>query len=369
MIAKRIDSIDSSPFRHAFSLSQKYPDAINLSLGFPEDDTPEYIKAAGIAAITGNQTRYTPSNGIPELRAAVAEKLRRENSIDAAPERVTIVPGLTTGILLTYMALLDPGDEILIPDPFFPPFRDLAPLLGATPVLVDTYPDFQLTAAALERHITSRTKALLINSPNNPTGAVYPDSELRKIAALAERHDLVILSDEIYEHFNYDAPHFSIASIYPKTIVLNGFSKAYAMTGWRLGYLAGPGEFIAAVNELAQYAVFSVSSIGERAALAALRESPAGVTDRYRVKRDLCQSGLESIFGNCRAQGAFYAFAKLPDGMTDLEFCEAAAEQGVIVLPSRAFSKRQDYIRVSFGMDRDYLEEGLRRLGRVTQGF
>jgi aspartate aminotransferase/aminotransferase len=369
MIAKRLNNFDSGPLRRAFSLARQYPDAIDLSIGFPEDDTPEYIKSAGIAAIKNNHTRYSPSNGIPELRAAIAEKLRLDNNVEFTPEQVAVTPGVTTGILLTYLALLDPGDEILIPDPFFPPYFHLATMLGATPVLIDTYPNFQLTAELIEPNITPRTKALLINSPNNPSGAIYPENELRRIAELAKKHNLIILSDEIYEHFSYDVPHFSIASIYPQTVVLNGFSKAFAMTGWRIGYLAGFTEFIQAVNELSQYAVFSVSSIAERAALEALTESPGELTGKYRAKRDTCLNHLTPILNINGAQGAFYAFVPLPEGVTDLEFCDAAAKQGVIVLPSRAFSRRRDYARIAFATNQDDLEEGLRRLKRVVGIF
>jgi aspartate/methionine/tyrosine aminotransferase len=210
MIAKRLDNFDSSPLRRAFSLARQYPYAIDLSIGFPEEDTPELIKLAGISAINNNHTRYSPSNGIAELREAISLKLQRENNVAFPPEQVLATPGVTTGIMLTYLALLDPGDEILIPDPFFPPYLHLANMLGATPVLIDTYPTFQLTAEMIEPYITARTKALLINSPNNPSGAVYPESELRRIADLAAKYNLVILSDEIYEHFSYDVPHFSI---------------------------------------------------------------------------------------------------------------------------------------------------------------
>ncbi|MDB5178631.1 MAG: Aminotransferase [Patescibacteria group bacterium] len=369
MIAKRIAQFDSSHIRKAFSRVREIPDPIDLSIGFPEDATPDYIKAAGIRAISQDFTRYTPSNGIFELRAAIAEKLTRENKIKVTPDLVTVTPGVTTGILLSYLALLDPGDEVLIPDPYFPPYFDLARMLGAVPVAIDTYPSFQLTARLVEQHITPKTKVLLINSPNNPSGAVYPERELRRIARMAKEHNITILSDEIYEYFSYNTPHFSIGSVYKNTVTLNGFSKAYAMTGWRVGYLAGPEEFIQAVNQLQQYVVFSNSSIAEKAALAALSHSPQRLIKKYRAKRDMVLRYLEPMFDIYGSHGAFYAFVQLPSGMTDLEFCEEAAKRSLIVLPSRAFSKRQDYIRIAFATKHTTLVKGLKILRTMMKEF
>jgi len=343
------------------------PDPIDLSIGFPEDDTPDYIKAAGIRAIAHGFTRYTPSNGIFELRAALAEKLQRENNLRVGPERVAVTSGVTVGVLLAYLALLDPGDEILVPDPYFPPYFALARLLGAVPVPINTYPSFQLTAALVEKHITPKTKVLVINSPNNPSGAVYPERELRRIAQVAKTHGLTIISDEIYEYFCYDGPHFSIGSIYPQTVTLNGFSKAYAMTGWRVGYMAGPAEFMRVINDLAQYVVFSNSSISEKAALAALRHSPTRLTRKYHAKRDTVLRYLDGTFEVYGSQGSFFAFVPLPTGMSDVAFCQAAADQGVIILPSRAFSERRDYVRIAFAAPHLTLVRGLKILRRLVQ--
>jgi aspartate/methionine/tyrosine aminotransferase len=364
MLAKRLENFDSSHIRRAFELAAEIPGSIDLSIGYPEDATPGYIKAAGIKAIEENFTRYTPSNGIFELRTALAEKLARENQIHVTASQVSVTPGVTTGIALAYLALLDPGDEILVPDPFFPPYRDLAAMIGAKPILVDTHPNFQLTAKIIEPKITERTKAIIINSPNNPSGAVYPEKELRRIARLAAKHKLTIISDEIYEYFCYDTPHFSIGSIYPKTLTLNGFSKAYAMTGWRIGYVAGPTDIIDAINELQQYIVFSSSSIAEKAALAALRLSPDKLTRKYKSKRGTAIKYLESNFEIFGAQGAFYVYLRLPVGIDDLTFATEAAKRGVIVLPSRAFSERTDYVRVAFAAPHHSLVKGLKR---VTQ--
>ncbi|MCC7289112.1 aminotransferase class I/II-fold pyridoxal phosphate-dependent enzyme [bacterium] len=365
LLAHRLEQFDSSAIRYAFSLAEKIHDPIDLSIGFPEDNTPSSIKAAGISAIRQNHTRYTPTNGTLPLRLEIAKKLKKENHIALDPGRVTVVPGLTTGILLIYLSILNPGDEIILPDPFFPPYRDLAVMLGAKVVHLDTLPDFQVTAEKLAKIITPKTKAILINSPNNPSGAVYPESELRKIAKLADKHNIVVISDEIYEHFSYDKPHFSIGSIYENTLTMNGFSKAFAMTGWRLGYIAGPQIIISAINELEQYVVFSSSSIAQAAALEALRYNPEKMTKKYKKKRDITLKAMRKDFEIHGAEGAFYVFAKLPEGIDDLEFVNLAAKRGLIILPGRAFSMHHNYIRVAFGNNIATIQAGLKILHEI----
>ena len=337
---------------------------IDLSIGYPEGETPVHIKLAGINAIRMGFTRYTPASGISELRSAIAEKLEKVNGIDMSPEAVSVLPGATTGILLTYLAVLNPGDEIIVPDPFFPPYRDLAFVVGAKPVFVDTYPDFRLRASEIAKKITRKTKAIILNTPNNPTGAVYPKSEIIKIARLAKRKNLLVISDEIYEFFTYGKPHFSIGSVYPNTITLNSFSKSYSMTGWRIGYAAGPREIIDAINELAQYTVFSTSSIAQKAALAAVKRPPTLLILKYKRKNKLVRQNIDvgRIYG---MKGAYYAFIRTPQGMTDLEFAKRAEERNMIVLPGRAFSNRKDYIRISYAKKEYVLRKALRILNEI----
>src|SRR3990167_4958200 len=342
-IAKRLADFDSSKIRAAFEFAENIPNPIDLSIGFPEDNTPDHIKLAGIEAIRNNHTRYTSTNGMAALRKAIAKKLESENKVPSGPDHVTIMPGITTGILLSYLAILDPGDEVLIPDPYFPPYKELAVMLGAKAVLVDTAPSFQLTPDLIRPHITSRTKAIVVNTPNNPSGAVYPEHELRKIAELAKEHDLIVISDEVYEYFCYDDRHFSIGSVYPNTLTLNGFSKSFAMTGWRIGYINGPSEIIDAINELHQYTVFSSSSISQHAGLAALKQGNKNIFLKYEAKRDLLISQLSRTFGKVfGAEGAFYVFLQLPEGIKDMEFVNHLAQAGVLVLPGSAFSRRED---------------------------
>jgi aspartate aminotransferase/aminotransferase len=366
-IAQRVSYFDSSDFRDAIKKQASLEDPVDLSIGVPEEITAEHIKAAGIRAILEDRTTYTPSNGILRLREKLAQKLQEENNIPCQPDAVTVVPGLTTGQLLVYLAVLDPGDEVIVFDPYYPPYPHLASMTGARVVYVSTMPTFQPDLAAIEAAITDKTKLIVINSPNNPSGAVYPESTLRAIAAIAQVHNLLIISDEIYEHFVYDAKHFSIGSIYPNTITMNGFSKEYAMTGWRIGYISGPQEIIDAMNELQQYVVMSTSSIAQHAAVAALRSRPNHIIDNYRKKRDLAVQELTKTgFSVQGGQGAFYLFVKAPGDLTDIEFVDRATENGLIVVPGRAFSQLHGFIRISYGADIKTLERGLEIIKRIT---
>ncbi len=365
-IAQRLDYFDSSDFRHAIQKQMVLEDPIDLSIGVPEELTPEHIKAAGIHAIQQDRTTYSPANGLPELREALAHKLKSENNINCSADTVTVVPGLTTGQLLVYLAVINSGDEIVVFDPYYPPYPHLASMVGGRIVYASTLPTFQPDIDALEASITHQTKAIVINSPNNPTGAVYPETTLRKIAEIAERFNILIISDEIYEHFIYREKHFSIGSIYPNTITMNGFSKEYAMTGWRVGYITGPAEIITAINELQQYVIMSSSSIAQHAALSALGHPPDNLAHKYRQKRDFLISNLTNMGFNVKgAEGAFYVFIKAPNGLTDIEFVERATEHGLIIVPGRAFSQLHGFVRISYGANLHTLVRGVDALRKT----
>lgn len=366
-IAQRLNFFDSSDFRNAVERRFNLEDPIDLSIGVPEELTPEHVKAAGIQAIKADKTTYTSANGIPKLREALAEKLRNDNGIPATADAITVVPGLTTGQLLVYLAILDPGDEIIVFDPYYPPYPHLASMVGARVVHISTLPTFQPDLAMVEAAITDKTKVIVINSPNNPSGAVYPEDTLRGMAAIAERHGLLLISDEIYEHFAYETKHFSVGSIYPNTITMNGFSKEYAMTGWRVGYIHGPQDIIDAINELQQYVVMSSSSIAQHAAFAALSQKPEKLAEKYRGKRELVLTRLKSAGYEVEgAQGAFYVFFKAPGDLTDLEFVERAAAHNLILVPGRAFSQFHGYVRLSYGASMHDLRRGLDVMDRLA---
>lgn len=367
-IAQRLGYFDSSDFRDAIKKQSELADPIDLSIGIPEELTPEHIKAAGIRAILQDKTTYTPANGLLELRQGLAEKLQNENNIPCTPDSITVVPGLTTGQLLVYLAILDPGDEVIVFDPYYPPYPHLASMVGAYVIYASTLPTFQPDIEAIKAAITNKTKLIVVNTPNNPSGAVYSEETLRKIAQIAEEHNLLVISDEIYEHFVYEGKHFSIGSIYPNTITMNGFSKEHAMTGWRVGYVAGPQEVINAINELQQYVVMSSTSISQHAALAALNHKPQQLVEKYHEKRDMVVGRLNKLgYGVKGAQGAFYAFIKAPHDLTDIEFVERATHHGLVVVPGRAFSQLHGYIRLSYGADKKTLERGLNVLEKISQ--
>lgn len=364
-IAQRLNYFDSSDFKDAMQKMALLQNPIDLSIGVPEEITPEHVKAAGIRAIQEDKTRYTPADGLPELRIAIAHKLQTENGIPCTADNISVVPGLTTGQLLVYLAVIDPGDEVIVFDPYYPPYPHLASMVGARVVYVSTLPTFHPDIAAIEAAITDKTKLIVINSPNNPSGAVYTEHDLRKIAELAAQHNILVISDEIYEHFTYDTKHFSIGSIYPNTITMNGFSKEYAMTGWRLGYICAPLEIINAINSLQQYVVMSSSSIAQHAALAALHHRP-DLTEKYKEKRDFVLEQLKRLGLHIQgAEGAFFAFVKTPNDMTDVDFVDRAARHNLIVVPGRAFSNMHGFFRISYGATMHDLKRGMEALKKV----
>ncbi len=366
-ISQRLRDFDSSVFQEVFRKQHTLTNPIDLSVGLPEGTTPQYIKDAGIRAISEGHTIYTAANGISQLREAIAHKLVSENGLHVTKDDIAIVPGLTTGLLMVYQALLNPGDEVMIMDPSYPPYRYLVPLTDAKLVQVPTLHNFQLDLAAIEARLNEKTQLIVINTPNNPTGTVYPKEDLVKLAELAAKYNTLIISDEMYESFIYEGEHFSIGSIYPNTITMNGFSKAYAMTGWRLGYITGPVEVIQAVNQLQQYAVFCSSSIAQYAALAALSQ-PTLPRDSYVQKRQLINTELRALGYDVQGNdGAYYTFFKAPNGQTDLEFIDKAADHNLLLLPGRAFSQEENYVRLSYGGRIEDVEQGLAIIKKITE--
>lgn len=358
ILSSKLSLFDTKEFQKVFELKQQLTNPIDLSVGIPEELTPDNVKAAGKQAIDDNRTIYTPANGVSELREAIAENLRNKNSIDATPDNIAIVPGLTTGQLILYMAILDTDDEIIIIDPYYPPYPHLATLIGAKAIIVNSLDNFQLDLEEIQKKITKRTKAILINTPNNPTGVIYDETSLRRLAQIAEKNELLVLSDEIYEDYTFDQPHFSIASIYSNTITMGGFSKSHAMTGWRIGYITGPSSIIQGVSKLLQYCVFSSSSVSQFAALEATKTPPA--TNRYALKRDFIAQELKRIgFEVNGGGGAFYLFVRTPNDIDGERFAELAALENLIVVPGSAFSSRKNYFRLSYGAPMADLEKSI----------
>lgn len=292
-------------------------DVINLSVGEPDFKTPDAAALAGIAAIVGNFTKYTAVGGIIELRRAISEKLRRENALEYDPEEIVVSTGAKQSLYNIFTAILNPGDEVLLPAPYWVSYPEQIRLCGGVPVPLptDESTEFKITPNQVERAITPRTKAILINSPSNPTGATYTPHEIRALAEVLERRPLFIISDEIYEQLTYDVEHYSVArysgQLRERTFVVNGFSKTFAMTGWRIGYVAAPKPFASAMASFQSHTTANASSVSQRAALGAF-----GAFDRtatmsvYRQRRDFVLAGLNELSGvTCvKPEGAFYAF-------------------------------------------------------------
>ncbi|HID57029.1 TPA: pyridoxal phosphate-dependent aminotransferase [Candidatus Poribacteria bacterium] len=362
-------------------------DVVSFGAGEPDFDTPLPIKEAAIEAIRSGFTKYTPSSGIGELKEAVVEKLRRENGLDYPPSQVIISCGAKHSIYNILMAICDPGDEVIIGAPYWVSYPEMVRLAGGNPVIVRTSPQtgYCMTPDEVRSKVTSKTKAIILNSPANPTGTVYPEEFLRGIGELAVEADFYIISDEIYEKLIYDGlKHVSVAALSEtfkeRTILVNGVSKSYAMTGWRIGYAAGPEEVIGAMSRIQSHSTSNPTSISQMAALAALK-GDQGEVERMRReferRRDLICSKLDEIDGisYVRPQGAFYVFpnvsayfgkrlrGKIING--SLDFAEAMLESAnVALVPGVAFGD-DECVRLSFATSEEMIEEGLNRIKRA----
>jgi len=366
MIANRMKMIDSSGIRKVFDLAAKLENPINLSIGQPDFDVPNEIKEVAIDSIREGFNSYTVTQGIQELRDAVCEDYRNLHGVEF--EDILITSGVSGGLTLAFIALVEEGDEVLLTDPYFVMYKHLANLFGGKPVFVDTYPDFAVLAEKLEEKVSPKTKMLVINSPSNPTGRIYSAEELRAIAEFARKHDLLVISDEIYDHFIYDQPHETFAKYYEKTLLLNGFSKSSAMTGWRVGYAAGPREVIESMKTLQQYSFVCAPSFAQKAGIAALSFDISKHIAEYRAKRDLIYEGLKGHFEVEKPGGAFYIFPKAPGG-DGVKFVEKAIERNLLVIPGNVFSEENTHFRISFAASDDAIKQGVEILRQLAEEF
>ena len=366
-LSERALGVDASGIRKVFDLAAKMKDPINFSIGLPDFDVPQIAKEAAISAILAGQNRYTQTQGIAPLRERIRKDLTSELKRD--PGDVVITSGVSGGLFLAILALINPGDEAIFLDPYFVMYKHLLTLAGGKAVIVDSYPDFRFPAEKVDKAVTSRTKILMLNSPSNPTGTVLSREEVQQAVAIAKKHDLIILTDEIYEPFLYDnlKPLCSPAALYEKTIVLRGFSKSHAMTGWRLGYAAGPEEIIQQMIKLQQYTFVCAPSPLQTAALAAMDLSVEEAAAAYEVKRNLIYAGLKDSFEVVKPKGAFYIFPKVPAGQTASEFVAKAIENNVLVIPGNVFSERDTHFRISYATTNEKIHEGAKILCKLAK--
>ncbi|NNC58162.1 MAG: pyridoxal phosphate-dependent aminotransferase [Woeseiaceae bacterium] len=359
-------------------------DIISLGAGEPDFDTPRHIKNAAIAAIDAGETKYTPIDGTAELKAAIQRKFVRDNQLDYAAAEILVTSGAKQALFNLCIALLGPGDEAIIPAPYWVSYPDMVRLAGAEPVLIEAgiEQDFKITPAQLSAALTDKTKLFILNSPSNPTGASYTQTELQALGKVLEQHTgVVTASDDIYEHIHWaDDPFVSFATACPtlhdRIVTTNGVSKAYAMTGWRIGYAAGPEALIAAMKTVQSQSTSNPCSISQAAAVAALDGDQAPVTEMttaYRARHDYIVAALNDLEGfECRpGEGTFYAFPKVAGAMqlkgfaTDLELVELLLnEADVACVPGSAFGTPH-YLRLSFACSMDSLQEAVKRMKRA----
>lgn len=363
-IADRTAAFDSSGIRKVFDLAAKLKDPINLSIGQPDFDVPESIQDAAISAIRSGKNAYSPTQGIGPLREALMQEV--DDRYGHADRDLFVSSGTSGGLMLAMLAMINPGDEVIYLDPYFVMYPALLEMCGGVSVAVDSYPDFRIDPSKIEAAITPKTKMILLNSPANPTGVTASADELKAVAELAAKHDIALVSDEIYSQFFYDEGFVSPASFNDKTIVIDGFSKSHAMTGWRVGYVHGPTEVIQTMLKLQQYSFVCSPQPAQWAALSAMEVSLDGHVDDYRRKRDLVVEGLKDHYQLAKPGGAFYLFPKAPiDSGT--EFVERAIERGLLVIPGKIFSNRDSHFRISFAASDDTLKRGIDVLRSLAQ--
>ena len=370
LLSVRSRSIDSSGIRKVFDLGTKMQDPINLSIGQPDFPVSEAMKEAAIAAIRENKNGYTVTQGIPQLLAAVRQRLEHDFGAGWSTTNenlsAVITSGTSGGILLALMSLLDSGDEFISPDPYFVMYPQVGKLLSAHCVLCDTYPDFRMTAARVEPLITERTKAVLLNSPSNPCGTVLTTKEIAELVQLCERRGVLLISDEIYDEFCFsDARENGLCPspgrISNNCLIIRGFGKTHGCTGWRLGYAAGPTPLIQEMAKLQQSTFVCAPSPLQWGVVPSFQEDLSSVLKEYEGRRQMVLDAFSGVANVTRPGGAFYAFVEVPPqlNLSASHFVEQAIAKRVLIIPGSVFSHRDTHFRLSFAAARPKLAEGL----------
>ncbi len=380
LLSQRVRTVKPSGIRKFFDIINTMPDVISLGVGEPDFVTPEHIRQAGINSIQQGHTRYTSNFGTLALREEIAAMLHRRYGLSYDPKtQVLVTVGVSEGVDLAMRTLIDPGDEVISPDPGYVAYEADIIFAGGVPVPVPTYAkyDFGVRATEIAAAITPRTKMILLGNPNNPTGGVIPAAELREIAKLAIEHDLIVVVDEVYSRLVYNTEYLSIASLpgmQERTVLLDGFSKAYAMTGWRIGYVAAPPTILEAMVKIHQYTIMCAGTAAQEAALEALLHGEDDVRvmhDDYERRGRMFVAGLNRIgLACCEPRGAFYAFPYIGNtGMNDEEFAEKLLfEEQVAVVPGSSFGAAGTaYVRCAYCTAYDKLEEALVRMERFLK--
>ncbi|MCP1100943.1 aminotransferase [Aequitasia blattaphilus] len=373
-LSDKVTAIKPSGIRKFFDLVSEMPDAISLGVGEPDFETPWRIREEGIYTLEKGKTFYTSNAGLKELKDEIGKYLKRKIKVKYKSEEILVTVGGSEGIDLAFRAMLDQGDEVLIPQPSFVSYLPCVSLAGGTPVVIDLQEknDFKLTKEELEAAITPKTKMLVMPYPNNPTGAIMTREELEPIAELVKEHDLYVLSDEIYSELTYGQEHTSIASLpemKERTLIINGFSKSYAMTGWRLGYICGPGNIVEQMLKIHQFAIMCAPTNSQYAAIEALKHCDKDVKEMrtaYNQRRRFLMHSFEKMGLQCfEPFGAFYVFPSIQEfNMTSEEFAtRLLEEEKVAVIPGTAFGEcGEGFLRVSYAYSIDSLKIAMERL-------
>jgi aminotransferase len=381
-VNRTIREMPPSGIRRFFDLAAELKGVISLGVGEPDFVTPWHIREACFYALEKGYTMYTSNYGLLELREAIAAEYAQNHQLRYDPRHeILVTVGVSEALDLVFRTVLEPGDEVIIPEPCYVSYNPTVTMAGGKPVSVITRADegFQVRAAAIEPLLSARTKVLLLSYPNNPTGGVLTAAVARELAELAVEHNLLVITDEVYSHLTYEGEHICLAALpglQERTVVLNGFSKAYAMTGWRLGYALGPAEIIQAMTKIHQYTMLCAPITAQKAALEALKNGAAErrkMVAEYNRRRRFLVHGLNEIGLECfEPKGAFYAFPSIGrTGLTAQTFCERLlSEERVAVIPGSAFgSSGEGFIRCSYAASLDNLKEALVRIGRFVSGI
>ncbi len=360
--AKRVLDIDISGIRKMFEGAG--PDSINLGLGQPDFDTPTHIKQAAIDAINEGFTGYTPGPGIPELLEALSSKFRNENNFEVSAGGIIVTSGASEALELAIASLVDPGDEVMVANPGFVSYNSLVNIMGGGVISLPLAQDLTISPDDVMENISARTKAMIINSPANPTGAVQSRNDMKAFAQIADDHNITIISDEVYEHFIYEGEQVSPAQFSDNVITVNAVSKTFSMTGWRIGYVAAAQEYTEQMLKVHQYVQACANSIAQKAALAAIKgpmDPVFAMRDEFRARRDMLVKGLNELGFDCALpKGAFYAFPEIPEGTISGEIASKLIKNGVIVVPGTAFGELgEGHIRLSYASSMENLAKAL----------
>jgi aspartate/methionine/tyrosine aminotransferase len=362
-VADRMGRIEASGIRRIFELGRNLRDPVNLSIGQPHFPVPEPVRRAAREAIERGDNGYTVTQGIPELRDKLKAQVR--GRLPGQEREVLVTAGTSGALMLALCATVNPGDEVILFDPYFVAYPHLVTLAGGTAVVLDTYPDFRIDANKVRAAITSKTKAILFSSPSNPTGVTTDADTLRDLAALAREKGVLLIADEIYRSFWYDGPFRSAAEFDPNVLVVDGFGKTYGITGWRLGFAHGPKRLVEEMAKLQQFTFVCAPAPVQHAGVAALDTDVSAIVADYRRKRDFVCEALAGKFEVARPGGAFYVFPRVPRG-TGTQFVEGAIRHNLLVIPGIAFGRKDTHIRISYAAPDEKLRQGVEILNRMA---